>query len=657
MQNILKSKLILGLLYFCFLAGVTFFSLINYPLTGFDSKIFEIFVVLILFLSAFGVGNKLVKFLNINAETNEEIIFSIGIGLGFYSISFLLLGVLNLFYPIALISFISIFAIASVKEIRTLLSGFYKSIPTLLNSQFKSNDLFLIVPALIFAVIGLLICFAPPTYYDSIVYHLALPDIYLREHAINKINYNFFSNFPENIEMLFSIGLALGDDIIPNLISFSLCILTSLIIFLAGKRFLTPKSTKTALMLFFITPSVILLGTSTYIEMGLCFFIMLALLSYINYAETNNDSFIVLAGIFSGLALGTKYTAGMSIIAIIVLLILEKKWVKILKFIAVSGLVFLPWGLKNLFFTGDPLYPFLQKLVYTTVVGPSKEITNGYFALFNQYSIQTGYFEDLVKFPYLIVTEGTRFAGGFDVLGGLGWTLFLGFIPTLFFIKKYDKITITLIIYFVVYFLLWFSSKQVLRFLVPVIPILCLLCGKGISSFVSGNKFLNKAIAAVFLIIMFFSNLIVLATVFEVTEPFKVALGLETRDFYLSRKLNYYPAVKFMNNTLPRNSKILYLGGEQRGYYCKRNYTIAHPFAPNFFTELLNTSPGHYKPYGVLKQQGYTHLFLNLPEVNRLQGGPASTLNENGKKNSTRLIKEFTKTIYAKGDIFVFELK
>src|SRR3989339_229984 len=164
---------------------------------------------------------------------------------------------------------------------------------------------------------------------------------------------------------------------------------------------------------------------------------MLSLLSYVNYSETNKDSYVILAGIFSGLALGIKYISGMSIIAIIILLMLGKRWKQALKYALVCGLLFLPWGLKNFFFTGDPVYPFFQKLFFSAFgAGEQGEIVRNYFALFNQYALQSGYLESLLKFPFqVLMNEATRFAGGFDVLGGLGWALFIGLLPALLFVR------------------------------------------------------------------------------------------------------------------------------------------------------------------------------------------------------------------------------
>jgi hypothetical protein len=59
--------------------------------------------------------------------------------------------------------------------------------------------------------LAVLCAFAPPTYYDSLVYHLALPLRYLQEGRIGFVPYNQYAHFPQNMEMIFRMVSLRGE--------------------------------------------------------------------------------------------------------------------------------------------------------------------------------------------------------------------------------------------------------------------------------------------------------------------------------------------------------------------------------------------------------------------------------------------------------------
>ncbi|OGS22836.1 MAG: hypothetical protein A2252_06160 [Elusimicrobia bacterium RIFOXYA2_FULL_39_19] len=659
MQFISNQKFLKFFLYAVFASGTLLLHFVNYPFTDLFFKTYCIAQILVLFVLACGLGMKILQLLKADTAVDypEKIAVSAGLGLGTYSLLFLGLGLFKVLYPSVIIGTILFLGVLTYDDVVSIVKYLSASLVKLLSSTVTYKNAFIALPFVIFLLLGLLVCFAPPTYYDSLVYHLALPDLYLKNHAITKIAFNLFSNFPQNIEMLFLIPLALNNDILANLIVFLMSLLCLYIMILLAKFYYDGKTALYASLLFIVTPSIILLSSSTYIEMGLCFFMLLALLAFIMHLQTGNDKLVLLSGIFSGLALGSKYLAGMNIIAITLLFLIYKKWKKVPVYLLTAAIMYVPWGIKSLLFTGDPFFPFLQKIFINSNIPYLSGTVSGYFELFNQYKINSNLLAYTFKFPYALITEGVRFAGGFDVLGGIGWILFVILLPTLIFIKKFDRITTVLSVYLFVIFAIWFLTGQVLRFLVPLIPVLCVLSALGLKHLMEETGIKGKISAGLIIIMVMSSNFMLLMNVFDVTQPLNVAMGVEERENYLARQLNNYDAVKYMNEKLPANSSIFFIGGEQRGYYCKQDYIITHPFAPNFFTEIANSTADSENLYNAVKQQNITHLYLNLPEVTRLESGPSGRLNETGKKNNKNLIEKHTKLIYSKNNQYIFEIQ
>src|SRR6185369_12893799 len=74
------------------------------------------------------------------------------------------------------------------------------------NSRFFPRDagyLFLFVVGLFYWLFSLFQNLAPETFYDSMVYHLAVPTYWLFQHGLTDFPSNFFSNYPYGAETYF----------------------------------------------------------------------------------------------------------------------------------------------------------------------------------------------------------------------------------------------------------------------------------------------------------------------------------------------------------------------------------------------------------------------------------------------------------------------
>jgi hypothetical protein len=92
-----------------------------------------------------------------------------------------------------------------------------------------------LVAALI-AVLSFLHALSPPWDYDGLMYHLVGPRLFLEAGRLFPYPENWFINGPFTIEMVFTVGMAFGDDVFPKLIHFSLGVLLVAATYAAGKR-------------------------------------------------------------------------------------------------------------------------------------------------------------------------------------------------------------------------------------------------------------------------------------------------------------------------------------------------------------------------------------------------------------------------------------
>src|SRR5258706_288517 len=115
------------------------------------------------------------------------------------------------------------------------------------------------------------------------------------------------------------------------------------------------------------------------------------------------------------------------------------------------------------------------------------------------------------------------------------------------------------------FFIAWGMTRPVLRFLIPLAPILSLAGAYGFAEGLGAQKKRLRTLGHLFLGLLISSNLLLFFEVTDTLSLFKVPLGFESRFDYLSEKLDYFPAASFVN-ALPSKS-LTYVVGDQRGYY------------------------------------------------------------------------------------------
>ena len=83
--------------------------------------------------------------------------------------------------------------------------------------------------------------FSPEIFYDSLVYHLALPQEYLRVGRLHAPDGIIYSHFPQNGEMLFTLALQLGSDLLAQMFVWLASALTVAWLLTFGRR-ITPAA-------------------------------------------------------------------------------------------------------------------------------------------------------------------------------------------------------------------------------------------------------------------------------------------------------------------------------------------------------------------------------------------------------------------------------
>ena len=235
----------------------------------------------------------------------------------------------------------------------------------------------------------ILLASVPPVSRDALTHHLAVPKLWVESGGIHERPDILFSYYPQLLDVLYMIPVALGHDIAAKYMHFVFALLTALLIFLFVRRRIGSSWAALAGLLFLTLPLIMKLSVTVYVDLGLIFFTTAALFSGAIWLEdTGRTRWLVLAAVCSGLALGTKYNALVSFLVLSLLLPFfylfrrqdphaeQLNAVKFgILFVAISLLVFSPWLIRNYGLTGNPIYPLARGVFAAQAAGlpPSEQ--------------------------------------------------------------------------------------------------------------------------------------------------------------------------------------------------------------------------------------------------------------------------------------------
>lgn len=658
----LRSSVFLG--FYAIFAGAVAFSYFRYyPIPGFFGRLWDILLALVLAAMAAGTGRSLLRWTNLDQKTGlgsngskvETLLWSVGVGLIPLSLGLLAVGMLGFFTPVGIALLTLFWGVLGAPEWRKTLAGLREG-PRVFSGGLNLGWglRFLAAGSLL---VGLLAAFAPPTYYDSLVYHLALPLRYLQEGRVGFVPYNQYAHFPQNMEMLFAWFLSAGSDISAQLFNVLLGVLTGTMLWAMGRR---DQGHRWDLLLYVTAPCVLLLATETYVEMPMAFFTTLAVWGADRGLRDRNRVWFILAGLAGGFSAGIKYT-GILTPAILTGLILFWRGQRSLRDRFLDGAclggsafaLFVPWMIKNYVLTGgNPVFPFLPSIFPAKNVYMFAESSKAYFEVLSEYKGTSPLLFELLKMPFRLVKNAQSFGGGYDVTGDMGWALPLILTPlTILTVRKGRGF---LLAYVVAHVTIWASLRPVLRFLFPLFPLVCLLAGEGAGVVWQTLSVWPKRVIASIVGLFILSNGILFYIVEEVRGPLPVALGLMSRTEYLSKKLDYYPAMEFMKKGLPPEANVLFVG-DQRSYYCPRRHLAPMALLPTPLRDWTNDAADGAAFGRKLREMGFTHLFFNFKEAKRIEGYRVLDFTDHGREVFNSLLRSLPPIFSTDGTV-LFDL-
>ena len=498
----------------------------------------------------------------------------------------------------------------------------------------------LLITLLVVLVVSIVILsWVPPVSKDALIHHLAVPKLYLKHGSIYEIPFMPFSYFPMNLDLLYWISLYFENDIVPKFIHFSFALLTAWLIFNYLKRKINVFYALTGALFFLSIPIIVKLSITVYVDLGLIFFSTASLLLLLKWIEKGFSlKILLLSATFCGLTMGTKYNG---LIAFFILTFfvpfLYSRYMQGDKprfltaagygilFLFVALLFFSPWMIRNYVWTSNPIFP-----LYDHWFNPHNAINNQIIGLFPYRSLV--YHEtwwQMALLPLRVFFQGQD--GSPQYFDGR-LNPFLFFLPFFAFygikrdpaiIRNEKKIMIAYVVLFFAF--TFFSSSLRIRYISPIIPPLVILSIFGYRQMVeairktSSQSLRNIGLVIIFLILSFalWLNANYILGQYKYVDPLNYLDGALTRDEYIEKYRLEYPTLRYINENLPKDTKILFIYLGKRGYYCDREYVLDMNNNRSTLRQLVKRSDKPEEIVGGLKEMGITHLLIHYDIFDR----------------------------------------
>jgi 4-amino-4-deoxy-L-arabinose transferase-like glycosyltransferase len=511
--------------------------------------------------------------------------------------------------------------------------------------------LILLLLALIIATI--ILGSVPPVDRDALTHHLFVPKLWLKHGGIYEIPEIPFSYYPMNLDLLYTIPLYFGNDIIPKYIHYLFALLTGLLLYRHLKKRLGVEYGLLGALFFLSVPIIVKLSITAYVDLGVVFFTTASLLLLLHWAEQNFKwRWLVLAGFFCGLAAGTKYNGLISIVvlSLFVPIIYQQNTCKekqsngkALLWGCVFGMAaltsFSPWLIRNYAWTGNPIYPLhnslFQKLhqsnddqqgtdsasLANTLQQISRQGSNAFIGrkiLYNEPWWQA------LLLPFRFFYEGKdddpRYFDG-------KLTPFLLILPALAFLflptdaqqrREQNFLLSFAVLYF---FFTFFQEAMRIRYIAPIVPPLVILSIYGLRGLITTlsiritsttHRKIAATIVAIGIPLMVpWYNGQYLINQFTIVQPISYVQGKVSRDDYITAFRPEYPAIRFANTVAPKDAKVLCLFLGNRGYYMDFHPVFEQPYASDgILARFLADKNQQHTIIDEMRQRQINHILL-----------------------------------------------
>lgn len=300
------------------------------------------------------------------AEPGERVAVQAGVGWGALALAGLGLGALSLLHIWWVAGLLAALTALTARDLAGWGRDLWAAARALWRPGWLARGCALLVG---FALtLGLLRALAPPVMWDALVYHLTLPQWYA-ELGHWRVDPTFmFTGMPQLNEMLFALAYLLRGAVAAQVLGWAFGLVLALGLAGYAAAQLGAEAAAPAAAILFSAYTLAAALAWAYAELLLMLLALGVLIALRLWGRTGSHRWLAWAGALAGGAMGCKYTGVIVPLAAAALVAGSglarrepaRRWLAAgLTFGLAAGAAFAPWLIKNLWLTGNPVYPLL----------------------------------------------------------------------------------------------------------------------------------------------------------------------------------------------------------------------------------------------------------------------------------------------------------
>jgi len=533
----------------------------------------------------------------------ESFAFNAITGLAILAFFLMVLAFLGFFFPpIIWVLFIAFFIISlfSIGRENFLKFDLLRVIP--------QNNISKVLVVLFFTLVSLYfillfyISTYPITEWDAISYHLPVAKEFVSQGKIAVMPFVRFPVHPQLAELFFSLALFLHNAIFANAIQYVMTILLVFLIYSFALRYFSKIVGLLSVSIFLSSPVVTKYAVVPYVEINATLFCFSAFYAMYIWITEKQKNYALLSGILWGLAISLKYYSIplflVSFVFAIIFFSREMKPGHIILFLLFSLLIPFPWYLRNWIYSGDWFFPLRQ----ITGIWTPEEVGR-HLNYMHNFGMGRSIYAFLLS-PINLLFNSEKFQESIGLLViGLGG---------LFFIKKWTPVIRFCMIITIVYYIIWFCSFQILRYLFPIFPLLSLLGGWTLVKL--GDYLVIKKEWLFGLLIIILLSIGCFNCLKIIRENGPTPVSAKEKSMYIAHKISTYQGIEFLNN-LEHNVQTVYSLFDEGSIFYHKNKVIGDWFG---LAAYKNVFPYFNKPdllHRILINYGAKYILINKNKI------------------------------------------
>lgn len=540
----------------------------------------------------------------------EAVVFSLGLGMGLMALVTLALSFMGWLRPLVFWAITLVWtALALPWLYRTLRRTTFEPQPPA--EPLSRFDCLLLVVLGINLIVTLQIALIPPIGWDALTAHLAT----VREalDARRLLPGGPLFNRPLAGHLLFIWGMAMGGDVVPQLISFWQSVMMVAAVWALGQRFFGRRVALLAATILYSVEVLVLTAAWPYVDLATGLFSLLSVFALLKWqvGDEGRRAWLVMSAVMGAMAAHTKLNGLFVVPALALGAIMGLWWQRQRMKAAATEVVLAALAGGLLAF----LWAQAEKALRSAAMADATGVPDTAISVISVVSrtlapanpwAQMGRY---LAIPWELTILGRQGTAAFD---GAITPLFLILLPLLLFLRRKERVILSLGIASLVEFGAWLlvpKGYYQSRHLIPTYPLFSLLTAYVIHRLPEFDRewFSLSGFFRLVLVMVLGIQTISMMTWREAYDPLPYLLGTESRTEYLVRHLNggwspgYYNMMQVINETLPQDSKVGFVSPESRVYYCQRDY-VQSPFWGARTAEEMAVAAA---------RQGLTHLLVS----------------------------------------------